>query len=168
MQLHNIVIASVFLLQSLLITNDIFGQSISQEVIATAGDFFTTSDASLSWTLGEPVIETAGSGNVILTQGFHQTEIMITAIKEPLRVAYDLKVFPNPAVDIVNIDLTLAGDEIITVQLYNMNGERLINKKFQQRLFQLDLSSLASANYLLSLRKLNGELITTYLINKSK
>lgn len=162
------MIAGVFSLQLVFICSNLFAQSISQEVIASSGDYFTNPEASLSWTLGEPVVETFENGNVTLTQGFHQPEIILTAIKEPKGKDYEINVFPNPAVDIVNIDLELGNEEVIAVQLYNMKGERLINKKFQQRLFQLDLSSLASANYLLSLRRLNGELITTYLINKTR
>ena len=156
-----------FLIQFIFI-GSVLAQVISQDVIASSGDHFTNDDISLSWTLGEPIIETVENGNVTLTQGFHQPKIFLTAIKEPRLNEVELNVFPNPAVDIVNIDLSMGAEEIITVQLYNMKGEKLISKKFQERLFQLDLSSLASANYLLSLRRLNGELITTYLINKTR
>ena len=44
-------------------------QSLSPEVIATAGEHFATANAQLSWTLGEPVIETyAPGGN---PKGYH-------------------------------------------------------------------------------------------------
>jgi len=161
-------IVGILLLQSILVSNNLFAQSISQDVIAASGDYFINSNGSLSWTLGEAIVETIENGNLILTQGFQQPDkITLTSIKEPLGKDYDITIFPNPTVDIINIDLANGDEEIITIHLYDMQGNKLINQKFQQRLFQLDLSSLASANYLLSLRRLNGELITTYLINKT-
>jgi len=47
-------------------------QSVSPEVVATAGDYYEGTNVSLSWTLGELATETYTNGNVILTQGFQQ------------------------------------------------------------------------------------------------
>ena len=44
----------------------------SQQVIATSGGYYQNENISLSWTVGEPVIETFTAGDVILTQGFQQ------------------------------------------------------------------------------------------------
>jgi hypothetical protein len=57
------------------------GQSISPSVIASAGNYYEGTTASVSWTLGEIATETYTSGNVILTQGFQQPiSISITGI----------------------------------------------------------------------------------------
>ncbi len=45
-------------------------QAKAQQVVATAGGYYEGDNLSLSWTLGEPVIETFNSGGLILTQGF--------------------------------------------------------------------------------------------------
>jgi hypothetical protein len=47
-------------------------QSLSQSVIASAGDYSSSSSASLSWTLGEICTETFSNGGYVLTQGFQQ------------------------------------------------------------------------------------------------
>ncbi len=44
----------------------------AQQVISTSGGHFENENISMSWTVGEPVIETFTAGNVILTQGFQQ------------------------------------------------------------------------------------------------
>lgn len=49
-----------------------YSQSTSPVIIATSGDYFATSSYSVSWTLGETVIETYANTNIFLTQGFHQ------------------------------------------------------------------------------------------------
>ncbi|MBN2174518.1 MAG: hypothetical protein JW731_10310, partial [Bacteroidales bacterium] len=62
-----------------------FAQSVSPEVIASAGDYFENSTGSLSWTLGEVMNETFSNGSNILTQGFQQPFIV--------RITMDLQVF---------------------------------------------------------------------------
>ena len=56
----------------LIIFNTCFSQSNELEVIATSGDYFEEAGISLSWTLGETIIETFSNENFILTQGFQQ------------------------------------------------------------------------------------------------
>ena len=48
-------------------------QSISPEVIASAGDVYLIQNGPrLSWTMGESAVETYPIGNTRLTLGFHQ------------------------------------------------------------------------------------------------
>ena len=54
----------------------LYGQSLSPTVISTAGDYYTGTSATLSVTIGEPVIETYTSGSVILSTGFQQSDLM--------------------------------------------------------------------------------------------
>ena len=44
----------------------------AQQVVATSGGYFEGENVTLSWTLGEPVVETFTGNNVVLTQGFQQ------------------------------------------------------------------------------------------------
>jgi hypothetical protein len=64
------------------------GQTLSPDVISSAGNYFETPNASLSWTLGETAAETFTNGNIILTQGFQQplAGIVITGIDLDLLV----------------------------------------------------------------------------------
>jgi len=51
----------------------LFSTSVaSQQVVATAGAYYENDNISLSWTLGETVIATFESDDIILTQGFQQ------------------------------------------------------------------------------------------------
>jgi hypothetical protein len=69
------------LIVGLLISGFLSAQSVSPEVISTAGDYFSNSNASISWTMSELVTETFTNGNTILTQGFQQSySIAITGI----------------------------------------------------------------------------------------
>ncbi|MBN2174991.1 MAG: hypothetical protein JW731_12730 [Bacteroidales bacterium] len=67
------------LLLVLLIPVFVISQSVSPQVVSSAGDFFEGTNVSLSWTLGEIATETLSNGNVILTQGFQQPFSVILA-----------------------------------------------------------------------------------------
>ncbi|OYT12300.1 MAG: hypothetical protein B6I19_10015 [Bacteroidetes bacterium 4572_114] len=56
-----------------LITFTVFTLSTNaQQVIASAGGYYEGDNISISWTLGETVIETFEGADIILTQGFQQ------------------------------------------------------------------------------------------------
>ena len=52
------------------------GQSLSPTVISTAGDYYTGTAATLSVTIGEPVVETYTSGSNVLSTGFQQSDLI--------------------------------------------------------------------------------------------
>jgi hypothetical protein len=56
----------------MLIPGLISAQTISPEVIASSGNYFSNSAGSLSWSFGEPIIKTFDKSEAALTQGFHQ------------------------------------------------------------------------------------------------
>src|SRR4051812_9015968 len=55
-------------------------QSLSPKVIASAGGYFTSANASLSWTLGETMGQTFTNGNNVLTQGFQQPYVTVSLL----------------------------------------------------------------------------------------
>ncbi len=62
-------------------------QSVSPQVVASSGDYYQGTNASLSWTLGEIATETYSNGSTILTQGFQQpVSVSITGINLDLLV----------------------------------------------------------------------------------
>ena len=46
---------------------------INQSILGSNGNFFSSSNFKISYTVGEPIINTLDFNNTILTQGFHQT-----------------------------------------------------------------------------------------------
>jgi len=52
------------------------GQSLTPQVIASSGGYFTNGSGSLSWTIGETITETFTAGSSQLTQGFQQPDVV--------------------------------------------------------------------------------------------
>lgn len=75
------------LLVFVLLSSLLKAQSVSPQAVASSGDYYQGTNASLSWTLGEIATETYSNGTTILTQGFQQpVSISITGINLDLLV----------------------------------------------------------------------------------
>ena len=86
----------------------LFSQSISPDVVAAAGDYFSNGTISISWTLGEVATETIGNGTYTLTQGFQQPNYLITAVpKYPQRrmVAFAFCVLDTIAINAISVKI---------------------------------------------------------------
>jgi hypothetical protein len=57
-----------------------YGQTLSPQVLASAGGYFTGGGNSLSWTMGETFTTTLQNGNIVLTQGQQQPYIELTLL----------------------------------------------------------------------------------------
>jgi len=143
----------------------VFTFSQAQEVISTAGETNTAGNIEVSWTVGEAVINTFSTGNSVLTQGFHQTKLIITAISDIVDSNIRIKVYPNPTEEFVVIQF----NEIIqksSFLLLNMNGSELESGLMETVHKQINLSGYANGTYLLQIRKNNGETLQTFKIQK--
>lgn len=142
-------------------------QSISPQVIASAGTHFTGSNAQLSWTIGEPVITTVSNGNNIITQGFHQTLLNITAVEEQSIAGVSMNVFPNPTQDVVNINI-VNNLKDLQLELFDMSGKLLQARKVgaAESNVQVSMMEYARANYLLRIYSIDGSVNHTYKVQK--
>ena len=144
------------------------GQTTASTVISSAGDSFKSANAELSWTLGESIIETLTANNAVLTQGFHQTNLIITSVEE-LGQKTLVKVFPNPVGNIANIEVK-EGTGLTHLQLVDLQGRSLINRSLPLAagIEQLDLSQLPAGSYYLRLLNATAKTIQTLKIVKLK
>ncbi len=151
---------------SLVISSWGYAQSVSPEVTATAGDHFTGADAQLSWTVGELMIETYDDGSNQLTQGFHQTNLVVTSVKD-LEEKIQVKVFPNPTTDMLSVEVRELADPL-SFSLYDVDGKQLLLQKTFNESKTIDLTSLAAGTYFLQLSNEENKTIKTFKILKIK
>lgn len=155
------VIAIIFIFQG------VNAQSISPDVIASAGTFAASASGSMSWTIGELMTETYSSTDNFFTQGFHQPEITtLTAI--PILPVMSSSVYPNPLVSDLHINL-VAGNYSITV--YDMQGQLLKHENVEssgQLSYEISFNEMANGVYLLNI--INSELnfINSYKVTKAE
>lgn len=149
----------------------IFGiaQEASPRVIANSGDSFSQSNAQISFTMGEPIIETQNSGTTILTQGFHQTQLQVTLFDQFGINTNNIELFPNPTQDQVNI--TFQNDAPISVSytLYDdigrvVHSDETFISSYEKMVY--DLRDYVPGVYYIQLITDNGKTNKTYQIIK--
>ena len=153
---------------ALLLIGYVFPQSKTLEVNPVAGDVYTGYDITLSWTIGEGVIETFSNNEMVLTQGFQQPSLKITLVEESDKIDFQLNVYPNPTKNFLTINLLSENDISCTTELFDMSGKLLFSKIFKGRELteNIDLTNYSSNLYILKIIDNNGKLFRTYKIQK--
>ena len=135
----------------LLICTSITAQTASPDVVASAGDHFTSPSGSVSWTIGEPVTDTYYGATNILTKGFHQpVTISLTSIADEDFGEF-LQAYPNPVINDLVLDFSKMEKGNYTVAIYDVTGRIVqqkaveINNNLQKEIF--DMSGFGTGAY---------------------
>ena len=142
------------------------GTLSAQQIISSAGDSYIAGGYKVSWTLGEPVIETVLDGNNILTQGFHQTNLSVTSVDELKFPGLTLKVYPNPTDYILYIQSEGRTDIKLQFALFDANGKILLDKKIVENPTKVSMTRYAAGNYLLKITTTDGKQVQRFKITK--
>lgn len=130
----------------------------SQQVISNMGATLQSTSGSISFTLGEPIIETLSATSGIVTQGFHQTKLTVTAIEDNYGNSMSVKVYPNPTAEILNVSLAFDDMSQIRLVLYDISGRILSAINADKELMELDFSDYIPGTYILKVFKGNRDL----------
>lgn len=131
-------------------------QDIEREVIASATSSMENGTLLLNATLGETVIATLeGSNALSVSSGFHQADLIFTNTYEPFS-DLDVQVFPNPTSSSIRISTSSKDD--VTVVVYNLMGQALLQKELMAPIEQaaLSLDELPAAHYFLKITDKTG------------
>jgi len=140
-----------------------FGQSATQKLLSTGGSSHENGAGIVEYSIGEISIESYTNGST-MTQGFHQGFLRVSAVNEHALSA-NIKVYPNPTKDWLNIDFEKPTDG--HVRLTDMNGKLVLESVIQSnQQHQFNIQHLAQGTYFLSLLIDNEQ--STYQIQKIK
>ncbi|MCI4669026.1 MAG: T9SS type A sorting domain-containing protein [Bacteroidia bacterium] len=150
----------LLLLGAMLLTVSLLSaQTLSRQVISSTG----SANNQLSYTVGESVVKTAIAGSFILTQGFQQPDETAVNVKKPIEVLVNYKLFPNPSHDKVFLELNSAQALDLKFDMIDMAGKQVRNAeqiKFNGKVKkEIDLTHVASGNYLLRIMTASGEAV---------
>ena len=155
-------------IQVMLFVLSVSGQ-VKQDVIASAGGYDKSSDnsISISWTLGETIIQTYKSkdGQLILDHGFQQ-KLIITGIEENLEMPVTVTIYPNPTSESVRIKFESAVDKLIDIQIIDGQGRLIKTDRIEESVYEktINLQDLPAGTYYMRLVK--GNLANVYKIIK--
>lgn len=151
------------------ITNCIKNIGNNSWLMATNVGIFKSFDGGLSWAIAHnangwlagmtvnSIQLISNNNNKIflgtLANGVWEVDIT-TGLITPLS-SNDISVFPNPAVDLVQVTIPDLIAKTAQVSLYSLNGKEMIHKTVGNNIFQIDLQGLASGGYVLQVNSNN-------------
>jgi hypothetical protein len=143
------IILSIILIVSFLRLN-----AQVHELVSSGGDYFQTSQLSISWSLGEPITETFTGSNIILTQGFQQGAMDLVGVPDGNRYsAFEIEAYPNPTEGKVfirkNNSKDFGSETELNYSVFNLQGQLLKKGIIDTIDNSIDFSSFNQAAYLL-------------------
>ncbi len=140
------------------------GQSGS---VATGGEI-SSADHTLSFSIGPTFYTSFGNDGFYISSGIQHPEIRIfTRITENEDLKHEIRVFPNPTSDWINIRIKDPDFLDSDIRLISMEGKVLFSKAIENGELNLPVSQLEPGNYTLLIVN-KRELLRSFNIIKSK
>jgi len=138
----------------------------AQEAVMTSGGDASGSGGSVSYSVGQIVYTTNTGTNGSVAQGIQQPfEISeVTGIKEASGITLNCTAYPNPATDYLTLKIENFNLSTLNVQLFDINGQLLLNQKINSNETSIYMKSLPAANYFLKVIDNNKEIKTFKII----
>lgn len=142
-------------------------QSLSPSVVANAGGEGSSATHQVAWTIGEPIITTEMNATNQLTQGFHQTQLVVSSIAK-VELSFSIEVFPNPTTSTLTLSLENDRSEDVQWSLVDVMGREQKTGMIQSAVsnYQLNVQDLENGIYFLNLKTSENQTIQTHKIQK--
>lgn len=127
---------------------------IAQSNVVAAGGNATGDNGSVSYSVGQIDFRTQTGIGGIITEGLQQPyEITIISGIDETEISLDAIVFPNPATDIIQLNLEKMPDAVYDYILLDINGKVLERKGPLDPITQINMDLYASGTYFLQVRR---------------
>jgi hypothetical protein len=153
-----------YLILLFLVTTMGYSQSISKQVIGSAGKAESNSNFKLSWTTGEPVVGLMTAGGRQLGNGFYPGKNVKALKIEDNALDLQVKVYPNPTSQL----LSVSHPELNTfaIQITDLNGRQIYSGTIDKNQ-PLDVSHYTQGMYLVTIENKESNKKNTYKIIKN-
>ncbi|NNF22411.1 MAG: T9SS type A sorting domain-containing protein [Saprospiraceae bacterium] len=135
-----------------------YAQIVTRSVVNTNGFSKVLDNGYITISVGESAVQTLNGVAGIITQGFLQPEL------EPPCSDFELDYFPNPVLDFLTIRDTACGRIISRIQVYDLLGNQVMERKLVNR--EADLSLLGNGIFLVQGYSMNDTVLGTFKIVK--
>ena len=148
----------------LLVTTFGYSQSISKQVIGTAGSTQSNSDLKVSWTTGEPVVGLMTAGGNQLGNGYYPAMDLKTLKIEDNALDLQVKIYPNP----ISQMLYVSHPELnsFAIQISDLNGKQIYSGTMNKEQ-PLDVSHYTQGMYLVTIENKEANKKNTYKLIKN-
>ena len=134
----------------------------------------TSKGQSLSYSMGETMVETVDNFNQTLTQGFQQNSFeAVVGVIEIEDVAFDIEAYPNPTQDYLNIKISASNGAVnaqdYDVLFYDLTGKEIsLEQNYEEnQVIRLDLQYLPTGAYIARIVGKENNVISNFKITKT-
>lgn len=150
-----------------LVTQSCISQTAAPDVFVSSGGYQSNASCSLSWSVGEPIIEGGNSMDNILTQGFQQpSDIIITNVDNTQNSKENITAYPNPASTLIYV--TSSSSKPMLAEVLDFTGQTVCKKTISSQDNTMNLANLSNGIYFLKMFTIEGQLLQTLKIDKIK
>lgn len=139
----------------------------AQESFNSSGGDITGSGGSVAYSIGQVVYTTNTdiSGNV--AQGIQNAyEFYSSGIIET-ELNISLMAFPNPTTENLILQISNYNNEILTYQLFDIQGKLLINGEIGNQITQINTRNIQEATYFLNILNQEAKIVQSFKIIKN-
>lgn len=139
---------------------------LAQETILTTGGNTSATSGNISFSIGQVLFSTYADNDASVALGVQQPleAMTIVAIKEIPGISLDIKLYPNPANELIFLETMNEMDRNLSYFLYDSKGNLLENNYLTHRLTSIRISNYSSSMYLLKIRENNLDVKTFKII----
>jgi hypothetical protein len=147
----------------LMMTTISYSQSISKQVIGSAGRTQTNSNIKVSWTVGEPIVGIMTAVGTQLGNGYYPAlNLQALSVKDN-SLDLKIKVYPNPTSH--SLYLTHPDMSSFGITIFDLNGKQLYSGTINKE-EPLDVSNYTQGMYLVTVENKETNKKNTYKIIK--
>jgi len=142
-------------------------QVVNPDVIVSSSGNLSNNYAQISWTLGDFQTRTYKAGEIILTQGFLQSNLLVTNVTTiSNNEAIDVSVYPNPVKDILNLKFNSDNDVTLRFELYNLEGKLVYYEDIntESKVSTINFDQFESGIYILKAISTEKSFVKSYKI----
>lgn len=140
-----------------------YSQTISKQVIGTAGKTQTNSNLKLSWTAGESIVGLMTADGNQLSNGYYPAMDLQALSIDDTTLNIEIKIYPNPTLQ--SLYVSHPEYNLFLIQIADVNGKEIYNGTIEREI-PLDVSSYSQGIYLITIENKEFNKKNTYKIIK--
>ncbi len=141
----------------------------AQDAIPASGGEASGSDGSVSYTVGQVLYSLSSGTNGSVAEGVQQPfEIsVVVGIDQARNITLNCKAYPNPAIDLLTLEVDKPEDKDLYYQLYDATGKMLVSKKLDNIRTLIPMEEFPPAIYFLKITD-NQQSVKVFKIVKTQ
>jgi hypothetical protein len=146
---------------------DISAQHLKHQMISSLGSSSSTETGiRVTQTIGQQSITGNSSGDLIVQQGYQQSFWKTLVLQNTINTN-SIKLYPNPASDILHFNFGDLTDLPLNLTLFDLNGRLVFNQNLKIENFQItiDVSNLETGIYLVKIKGVQLNYYSKILVN---